>query len=522
MFALAMYKQPTGSNHSAPLRDQLIWVLFLSVLYLCISVAAWHRTLISDEIWYLLNAGRTLSEQLENLRVDLIHPPLMYLIERIWLDAFGRTDDAVKVLVVVINLGSIALFTAFAALVTRRWRLASFLLCTAYFQIGGVPNLARGYSLGLLLTIASMLSWERWRRTATVGWLALWTLMMILLVNTHYVGCLLLAPFVAINWIYGHRRWLFLGLASVAALSFVPWLVFVLPAYLSRGFTFRWIQPNPEAVLAKLPFHFWTYLPSGWNAFGQNVWPQSSRLRAALIVCAAVAHGSFLVSARRYLAKLWPPYSGQAADDPWFWSAILLGGFPIAALFTFSLTMYPVLDARFVSFALPAYWLLIALLVGVGGVSARLVMYAVLFPWLATSVAVPLVRNAGGSPLHRTLKTVAQQIQPTDLVLCERLAGPQVYWEWTRSLKRSEPILIVSRPWPEYASLLPLTTLETIKLERVNRVWLLSSLFNQAAADGIRAFLIDHDFRPQTVPSPALPFLAVFDRQTSVRLAPIP
>lgn len=498
-----------------PLRSQLVWIALLISLYVVVSLIGWHRTLIHDEIWYLLNAGKPLSVQLNTLRVDITQPPLMYLLERVWMQAFGQTDDAIKLLVLAINALGIALFSAFAALVIRRWRLASFLLCTAYLQVGGVPNLARSYSLGLLLTIASLLAWEFWRRRPTIGRLVLWSFVMVLLAYTHYVCLLLLVPFVLVNWIYGHRPWLFAAVAALVGVSFLPWFVAVLPVYLSQGLDQQigWVEKNPFLILAKLPFYFLTYLPSGWNPYGANDWPQSIPLRNLLICAALAAHGSLLVLALRRWPDFWPPQSRQAAAVPWFWSAALLGGFPILTLLLFSLTIHPALDARFVAFVLPMYWLLVAMLADWGGRLAPMIVYAVFVPWLFTSITIPLVRNAGGPALHRSLAVVAQQIQPGDLIVCERLAGPQVYWEWTRSFQHPEPVVIASnQPSPPDASILPVRKVNEIDVGKVTRVWFFATTYNPGGAADIRDFLTDHGFHRHGGPSSELPFLTLFEK----------
>src|SRR5207244_1599728 len=100
----------------------------------------------------------------------------------------------------------------------RSWKLASLLFWTALLQIDGVPNLARGYSLGILLTIVAMIAFERWRRDARFKWLAAWTVTMIYLSYTHYVGLLFVVPYVIANIMFGKRQ-LFFATAAILVIA---------------------------------------------------------------------------------------------------------------------------------------------------------------------------------------------------------------------------------------------------------------------------------------------------------------
>jgi uncharacterized membrane protein len=48
---------------------------------------------------------------LQAIRGDLVHPPLMYLIERCWVSVFGQTDSAAKSLPLLFNIPTLFLFT---------------------------------------------------------------------------------------------------------------------------------------------------------------------------------------------------------------------------------------------------------------------------------------------------------------------------------------------------------------------------------------------------------------------------
>src|ERR1700686_187298 len=134
-------------------RARILWAGFLSVVYVGVSPLGWGRTPIGNETWALYWDAQPLHEQMLVIRNDLVHPPLIYLVQRAWLMIFGQSDTAVKILPLVVNLPTIILFTWLASFVTTYWRLASFLFSSAYLQVGGDPTQVRMYGLALLLTV---------------------------------------------------------------------------------------------------------------------------------------------------------------------------------------------------------------------------------------------------------------------------------------------------------------------------------------------------------------------------------
>jgi hypothetical protein len=493
------------------------WIAGLVGIFLLVSAAGWRHSLIYDEIWYLLNAALPFDQQMATLRLDMFHPPLMYLLTRGWLELFGHSDTAAKALVLVLNTATIALFTLFASMVVTRWRLCSFLFCTAYLQIGGVPNLVRGYSLGILLTIVALFSWDLWRRDGRPVFLAGWVAAMLALVYTHYVGLLFLGPFVVANWLYGRRRWLFFGLACAVALAFVPWVLYVLPIYRTSRLDqhLGWVDQSPWVVLGSLPFHFLTYFPAGWNPLGDNGWPAAALGKYLLGAAALAVHATLVALAGRRLLAAWPVRTSDAGAGPWSpWLWLLFAAFPILVLFGLSVIVYPAFNARFVVFVLPVYWLLFVTLVEFGGRAAQWLAYAVVVPWVLVSVAVPLARTVGQSGLRDSVGLVNRIMTPGDLILTERVTGPQVYWWWTRGFHRRERMVIVSGIHDQFvAAELPVQPLEEINLAEVNRVWFFATAFNPLGAADIRNRLTHDGFECVPEPTSGKPFLTVFERR---------
>ena len=101
------------------------WIAGLLAIYVAFSVIGWRRTLINDEIWHLINAALPFDQFLATLLLDLTHPPLMYVLDRQVMNAFGHTDTVVKTIVVMLGASSLAAFTVLSSLVVDRWRLAT-------------------------------------------------------------------------------------------------------------------------------------------------------------------------------------------------------------------------------------------------------------------------------------------------------------------------------------------------------------------------------------------------------------
>ena len=504
-----------NASLSPPPRIWLAWACLLLAIYLAVAVAASGRTMIGDEIWALLYAGRPFNEQLEAIRLDLVHPPLIYLIERGWLHTFGHSDSTAKALALVINIPTLVLFTWLASHVTGHWRLTSWLFSSMYLYVGSVPNLVRMYGLALLWTVVAILLWEQWRGRPRARTLILWLIVMALLVYTHYIGLLLLVAFVAVNWWYGPRRWVFTAAAVFPGFAFLPWFLYVLPVYLKRGLqpNVAWVDQASHRAAAKLPYFFLSNVPAGWNPFAATGWVQKAELQSYLIVVAGVIHLVLFGLAWRTIRQLWPPLREGDRAAQWFWTAALLFGMPVLLLYGFSVAITPTFHARFLIGVLPGYWLLMALLAQFGGRAGRAMLYGVVFPWVLVSVCVGLVQNLAPSPVREGTLLVSREIRETDLILCsgEPVVGAQVYWEWTRRLAQPGRIEILSSRAIWWASILPQKDLKELNLYGVDRVWFFYS--NPKAADQMSNFLAAHGFALEKPLKTRTPFLLAFAKE---------
>jgi hypothetical protein len=448
------------------------WAALLVVLYVLVGVLGWHRTLIGNEVWALYYTGRPLGEQIQAIRSDLVHPPLIYLVERAWLAVFGHTDRAAKALALLINIPTIVLFTWFASKVTRYWKLAAFLFTSIYLEVGSSPTQIRMYGLGLLLTVIGMVFWEKWRERPTMLWLAAWTLTMVLLVYTHLFGALIVMAFVIVDWIYGPRRVAFTAAAVLVSLAMVPWVIYVLPVLHTRGLepNVAWVSRSPLRGVAELPLIF----------MGTPPLPVP---RTYLALAGIALNLLLFVLAWRAFPRLWPPRSNTPPAERWFWMALVLAGLPILILFLFSLAITPAFHPRFILGVLPSYWLLLVLLGELGGRVPRAVLYAIFIPWVLISAGGNLVQQRKPSTVRQAAFILFQDALPDDLILCNGAGnGNTLDWEWKHWLRRTTPLEIVAVPsvGDEFTGP-PKIRLEALDLNAVNRVWVFYDKADQSA-----------------------------------------
>lgn len=455
------------------------WAALLAALYLLSAYLARERVLINTEIWALYYAGRPLAEQLEAIRQDLVHPPLMYLIERGWLGLLGQTDAAAKLLPLAINIPALVLFTRLARRVTSRWRLASFLFACGYLAPGDTLTLVRMYGLLVLLMVAAILIWDRWREQPSATSLAAWTALMTLAVYTHYSALLLAAGFLAANWVFGPRRLAFTAAAAVPAIAFLPWALFVWPVYQSRGLETNlwWVHMLLAEPYKGLALMMYEYLGS---------MPVTGLGRYLAAAGAVLLHGLLLVFSAGAIRRMWPPRRDSDPESRWFWTAAMLAGVPVVLLLLFSITVTPALASRFLIGIFPAYWLLLVLLAGAGGRRALRVLYGLMLPWALIAASGAVVNNLGTPAVRARVELLASQLQPGDLILTLDETGNQVYWELTHRLGRTARIEALRRQrnlaelsldqrrgieQGERLSVVPHRNIGEIDLGSVRRVW---------------------------------------------------
>ncbi len=488
----------------SPLAARILWASLLSVVSIGVSLLGLGRALLGNETWALYWDAQPLHEQMQAIRFDVVHPPLAYLAQRAWLLVFGQGDTAVKMFPVLVSLAAIWLFTWLAADVTKHWRLASFLFSSIYLQVGGDATQVRMYGLVVLLTVAGLLLWERWREQPTNARLAAWAICMVLLVNTHLCGALTVLAFVLVNWLFGQRRVAFTLAAAGVALAMLPWLIYVFSAYRSRRLT-QPVAGHALRGLAESPLIF----------IGTPPLPTSGRLLAVA--------GCFLFAAMVLAGWQALKDKRNEQDARWLATAFVLAGVPTFALLLVSVAVVPVIaisgnfefNARYVIGVVPSMWLALVLLWESGGRGARALLYAGFLPWVLASTVGTVAHSFAPSYARRAATFLTNQARPTDTFLRDSIdAGGQLDWEWRHRLDRPGRIEILKQPWdPNKFPGPPAVVLTDLDLTGTDSVWYFLLPEDDPFAIGmnnVKAFLAARGYVMQSHFPDSTPFLLNF------------
>lgn len=185
------------------------------------------RSLWEDEGWtMLLSAGPSLGDVARTMAADQ-HPPLYFMIFRVWRSLTGETEFAGRYLGVLI--GMVAVAAAFPLGRTlfgvRTGVLAALLLALADLHID-LSQEVRHYSLLATGVVLSSLFYARWRRKPSRANRVGYVLATLLLLYTHYLGAyiVLVQALHMLLTLRGRRLAEGVFLLGAMGLGFLPWL----------------------------------------------------------------------------------------------------------------------------------------------------------------------------------------------------------------------------------------------------------------------------------------------------------
>ncbi len=244
-----------------------VLVLILSLGWLLRTHALEARSLWADEGWtMLLSTGPSLQDVTQTLAADQ-HPPLFFILFRLWRSAAGDSEFATRYLSVLTGVLAIALIYQLGRSLygVRTGILAALILALFDLHID-LAQEVRHYSLLATFTIASSTFYARcWHmptRTNRIGYV----LSSILLLYTHYLGgYVLIAQLLHMLLMVRPLRRLFnvLFLFGAACAAFAPWLLVVLEQN-----RVRW--DNPLYYQNALPNNLNTYRMVRTALLGQH------------------------------------------------------------------------------------------------------------------------------------------------------------------------------------------------------------------------------------------------------------
>ncbi len=214
------------------------------------------RSLWEDEGWtMLLSRGPGLDDVARTMAHDQ-HPPLYFMLFRLWRSATGESEFAGRYLGILIGMVAVAGMAQLGRVLFNAWAgvLAALILAVADLHID-LSQEIRHYGLLATLVIVSSLFYARWWQRPTRANRAGYVLSSLLLLYTHYLGAYLIAAqTIHLLLMMRPRRRLLEGLFLVGAvgLGFLPWL----PVVIDQN-SVRW--ENPLYYQNALPNSLETY-----------------------------------------------------------------------------------------------------------------------------------------------------------------------------------------------------------------------------------------------------------------------
>lgn len=217
-------------------------ILFVTVVAVYVAVRLWRLDadcLWFDEIFSVHAAEHDFVGLIKFAALDLVHPPLFYLILKLWITIGDESVFWLRLLPAIFACLAIVPFVLFVREVQRYgsdkegWNISVATLGLFILAVNGpmikYAQELRGYSLLLLLSLTSLWLFVRYVRNKK-GIFAL-IVVNILLVYTHYFGWIVLIAEAVVIALLARKHWKQFTIGAVVTLAlFLPWLVAVIDA----------------------------------------------------------------------------------------------------------------------------------------------------------------------------------------------------------------------------------------------------------------------------------------------------
>ena len=212
------------------------WWLLLLVAALYTALRTYHLgyfALWNDEVFSATVAGMSWPKMFKAVIADIVHPPLFYILLKLWIVIGGSSVPWLRTLPCLIAIATLIPLLLFC----REWQLTNVetgiaLLLIAFNELLiHYSQELRMYSLLVALSLLSLWLFSRWLRIGRgLPWL---TLVNLLLAYTHYYGALFVfTEFLFAIWRSSRHKnsrtaMQFLLSASVVGICLLPWLYLV-------------------------------------------------------------------------------------------------------------------------------------------------------------------------------------------------------------------------------------------------------------------------------------------------------
>jgi 4-amino-4-deoxy-L-arabinose transferase-like glycosyltransferase len=220
-----------------------------------------REALDGDEVFTRAVSVASFGDAWRELRYDLVHPPLYYLVLRAVVVLGGDSPLALRAPSLAMGLGLLLLAAWWVRHLTGSWRwglLVVLLLALSPLQLHA-SQAARGYALYAFLVLAAVTLLDRaLRQSAVTARWAAFSLAAGAALLTHYVAaiylaCTLPAVLRSPEARLSTRRWA--ASLAIPALALVAWLVALRPYYRAKGgldVNMAWVESPAASDLAAL------------------------------------------------------------------------------------------------------------------------------------------------------------------------------------------------------------------------------------------------------------------------------
>jgi uncharacterized membrane protein len=197
-----------------------------------IAVRVWNLTdscLWFDEIFSVHAAEHSWDSIQQFVALDLIHPPLFYVLLKLWIAIGSESLLWLRSLPVIWSIIAVMPFLLLCReLQLNHWTTTfAFLLIAVNGSLIKYSQEVRMYSLLMCVSLFSIWLFLRFIRTGK-GIVAL-TIINLVLVYTHYFGWMVILSEIASVIVFHQIKWRpILLMLAATALGFLPWLVAVL------------------------------------------------------------------------------------------------------------------------------------------------------------------------------------------------------------------------------------------------------------------------------------------------------
>lgn len=231
-------------------------VVFILVVILFVALRFWKITSFSlwgGEAFTMIGVKQTWMGMFSYVIADIVHPPLFYILLKLWIGLGGESLLWLKLFPVLIGIALVVPFYFLCRELNIQWPemcLALFLAAFNGYMIHYAQEL-RMYSLFTFLSMCSFWLFMRYfrmpgRATRELLWL---TLVNFMAIYSHYYGWVVAGMELLFLLIWQRRKLLGFGLSmAVLLLAFAPWAYLVIREAQSiggLGQNLDWI-PKPD------------------------------------------------------------------------------------------------------------------------------------------------------------------------------------------------------------------------------------------------------------------------------------